>query len=138
VATEQQYGSDRRNVYRIFASIFVIGGGLFWAITVFVGMLNFPGSTVLRSVASGLVWVAVAVVVFIVGLFWEYVAAGLLGLALVGSLAYGMASQGFEPGVWGIWAVFLLLPIVISAVLYLLAGRERSMSERAAVSVPAS
>jgi hypothetical protein len=115
----------------VFASIFVIGGGLFWAITVFVGMLNFPGASVLRSVASGLVWVAVAAVVFVVGLFWEYVAAGLLGAALAASVAYGVASKGFEPGVWGIWAVFLMLPIVISAVLYLLAGRERARYDKA-------
>jgi hypothetical protein len=125
-------------LYKTLASILVIGGGLFWTLVVFVGVLSFPGSNVLRSMASGLVWVAVAALVLVVGLYWDYIAAALLGVALFASVVYGAANMGFEPGVWGIWAVFLMLPIVISAALYLLAGRERAICDKAAAGAPAS
>ena len=74
------------------------------------------------------VWIAIAAVIFIVGLFYENVAAILLAAAAVGAVVYG-ASMQWEPVLWFIVILFIILPIAISAILYVLAAREQAAED---------
>lgn len=115
--------ADRLNIYRIFASMFVIAGGLFWAAVVFVGQQTRFGASLASAAGSSLLWIALTVSVFGVGLRWERVAAMILAVAAVAVIGYG-AATGWEPGVWSLIGVWILAPTLISGVLYLAAARE--------------
>jgi hypothetical protein len=131
--------TDRLNVYRLFARTFVLGGGVFWVLVVFTGTMGMNSEAIFlftsassekfgMALAYAMIWVVVAAVVFVVGLFWERIAAILLGVAAVGSIAYGVALQ-WETGLWFIVGLFIILPIAIAATFYLLAAREQALCD---------
>ena len=133
--TQRTYNTDRMNIYRLGARAFVTGGAIFWTMVVLAGVLGANSEGWFRVAAGeplpskfttaltyAFVWIAIAAVIFIVGLFYENVAAILLAAAAVGAVVYG-ASMQWEPVLWFIVILFIILPIAISAILYVLAAR---------------
>jgi hypothetical protein len=66
------------------------------------------------------------IIVFVLGLYFEYVAAILLGLGAVGIIIWGSVA-GWTSGAWGAMAFLLALPMVISAILYASAARMQEI-----------
>ena len=137
--TQKTCNTDRMNVYRLAGRGFVLAGALFWVLVVFTGVMKMNSSSFFiftaantdkfaSALAYAMIWVAVAAAVFIVGLFYERIAAILMVVAAVGAIIYGAAMQ-WETGLWFIVGLFIILPIAISATLYALAAREQSVCD---------
>lgn len=113
---------DRMNVQRLVARVFVVAGGVFWVAAAFGASFSYQGMSVVDSVGTALIPLAIAVFALLLGWFFEVLDAALLFLGAAVVVAWGLIS-GWEAGVWGIMLVFLVVPMVISAVLFLLAAR---------------
>jgi hypothetical protein len=118
---------ERWNLLRLAASALVLGGGLFWAWVVFVGSRFLDGATTAASGSAG-VWVMLTAVVFLVGLYWERLAALVLGLTAMAAAGYGLFMH-WESGVWLQFGLWIVVPILISGVLYMLAAREHTVCD---------
>lgn len=114
--------TEQANVQRIFARVFTAVGILFWFGWVWGAEYAYQGSPFFEAVGSALLFAAPVVVVFIVGMFYENIAAILMALTAVGIVVYGFV-QGWETGVWATMFFFYVLPAVIASVLYALAAR---------------
>jgi predicted anti-sigma-YlaC factor YlaD len=136
--TQRTCNTNRMNVYRLAARYLVLFGGLFWAAVVLMGALKLNSNSIFdfkpvspsldTALAYSMSWIVVAAVVFVIGLFWERIAAVLLVLAAVGSIAFGVY-KGWESGMWIIMLFFIIGPVITSAVLYWMAAREQSLCE---------
>ena len=136
--TQRTCSTDRMNVYRLAARYLVAFGGLFWTAVVFAGAMKMNSSSIFgfvpttpkftTALAYSLVWILVALGVFVLGLFFERIAAILLIIAAVASIAFG-AQQGWESGEWIIMVVFIIGPVLTAAVFYLLAAREQALCD---------
>ncbi len=134
--------TERMNVARLLARAFVIVGGLVWAMMLFAsetaaryGNLTYSLSEVVEAGFVALLPFSIAVLVFVIGLFYERLAALLLLLAAVATVAYGFVA-GWEGAV--LWANILLVivsPLVVAAVLFLLAASTQRVCELEGVSV---
>lgn len=110
------------NVQRIAARAFVIVGALFWVFMIWGAKWAYEGAPFTEAAGSAaLVAIAIAVL-FIVGLFYEYLAALLLSVAALGVVVFGVI-QAWEAGVWGTVLIFFIAPMIVAAVLYVLAAR---------------
>lgn len=120
---------NQMNVERLFARGFLVIGGVFWGamwLASFFGAARIPAS---YSPGDWLAPVALLVIVitFVLGLFYEYVAAAVLFVGAFFVAVYGVfAGQWQEVGVWVIMAVFFMAPMVIAGILYLLAARTQA------------
>lgn len=110
------------NVERLIARLFVVGGGLFWIAASFMGDYGDRRVTTLVSARNALIPLALTVIVLAVGWFYEYLAAAILTATTVGIVAWGVVT-GWETGVWVLMGITLLLPIVVSGVLFYMAAR---------------
>ena len=136
---QRTYNTNRMNVYRLAARAFVLGGAIFWALIVVAGLMGansegwflFAGSSqkFMTALTYSFVWIAIAAVIFVVGLFYERIAAILLFIAAGGAVYYGV-DKVWEMPLWFVVGIFVILPILISAVLYLLAANEQSISDK--------
>ena len=113
---------DRLTVERIAARSFVVLGGLFWVIATFSAERVFRGGSDLISARNALLPLALTVIVFVIGMFWEYAVSALLAATSAGVLAWGFYA-GWEPGVWMLMIATLVAPMIISGPLYFLAAR---------------
>jgi hypothetical protein len=125
--------AERKNVEHIAALIFTTIGGVFWIVTALVG--SNLGTT---NPAAGFVQIGGAfaplvytIAVLIIGYFQERIAALILALGAVGTIAWGVIA-GWETNVWIIMLVFFVSPTIISMVLFYLAGGKASDSAVAA------
>ena len=120
--------TDRMNVERLGARVLVLGGGLFWvaaALGAFTGYL--PDEDLLLEAVILLV---LTLVVFVVGLYYEYVAALIAFAIAIGAIIYGIASPGIaETGTWALWLLFTTVPSAIAGLLYFLAARMQGICE---------
>jgi hypothetical protein len=139
--TQRACNTDRMNVYRLAARYLVVFGGLFWAAVVLAGALRLNSSSIFEfkvvspnlntALAYSMVWIGVAALVFVVGFFFERIAAVLLILAAAGSIAFG-AYMNWESGMWMIMLFFIIIPVLVSAAMYWLAAREQSLCDESA------
>lgn len=114
--------TESMNVQRIAARIFVIVGGLFWIAMIWGKEWAYRGSPFTQAAGyAALVAIGIAIV-FIIGLFYEYLAALILGVGALAVIIFGII-QGWEAGVWGTVLVFFIAPMLIAAALYALAAR---------------
>ena len=118
-----QEAAERKNVERIFARVFTVIGGIFWIGSAFMGPYVYQGVSVLGAFATAVYPLAFTIAVLAIGWFYERLAALILALGVVGTLAWGFIS-GWDPFLWGIMLTFFVAPTVISAVLFYLAGNE--------------
>ena len=119
---------DAMNMERIFARGFVVAGGIFWVAAAFGAMNAYLGKTIAQSVTTALIPLALAVVVFLVGWSYERLASAILAVGAVGVILWGVLGA-WEPGVWLTMSVFLIAPIAVSALLYLLAAQTQTVCE---------
>lgn len=122
---------NRMNMERVFARGFVIAGGIVWIAAVFGAMNAYLGKTVAVSTLNAAIPLALAVVVFVVGWFYERLASAILAVASVGVIVWGMIS-GWEAGVWMSMGVALIAPMAVAALLYLLAAQTQTVCELSA------
>jgi hypothetical protein len=132
--------TERMNVERILARLLVILGGAFW---VFMAMANttsqkyanliYNDVNIAKVLGSALVPLAVVVIIFVVGLFYEYLAAAILFAGAGLAIAYGLF-MGWETGVWVSAGLVLIAPMVVAGLLYLLAARMQKVCELEGVS----
>ena len=114
--------AERKNVERIFARVFTVIGGIFWIGSAFMGPYVYQGASVLGAFQTAIYPLAFTVAVLVIGWFYERLAALILALGAIGTIAWGVISGTWEPFVWGIMLAFFVTPTVISAVLFFLAG----------------
>jgi hypothetical protein len=123
---------EHKNTERIFARGFTVLGGVFWVGLAFAGPYVYGGQTVLSAVQTAIYPLAFTIGVLVLGWFYERLAALILGLAALGTIAWGLIWGGWEPFVWGIMLAFFVTPTVISAVLFFLAGNVDTTEESSA------
>lgn len=114
--------TEQMNTQRIFARLFVIVGGLLWIFMAWGAQWAYKGAPITVAMGYALVFVVAIAAIFVIGLFYEYVASAILGAGAVAIIIYGLFA-GWEAGVWGIALLFFVLPMVIAAVLYSMAAR---------------
>jgi hypothetical protein len=120
--------TDRMMVERLGARVFVVAGGLFWvaaALGAFTGYL--PDEDIL---IEALILLILTAVVFVVGLFYEYLAALIALVIAIGAVVYGFAAPGIdEAGTWALWLLFTTAPAAMAALLYFAAARMQGICE---------
>jgi hypothetical protein len=120
---------ESMNVERLLARIFVVFGGLFWTFASLGGTTGTSFSELhVSNYVNALLPLAITIAVFVVGLFYEIMAAILLATGAVLIAAY-LLITGAEFGVFVTMISLLMAPMVIGAVLYWLAARTQQVCE---------
>lgn len=119
---------EEMNIERIFARGFVVVGGLFWVAMLFGASFAYQGKSLASSLGTALIPLGVTVAAFAVGWFYELLASALLAVSALGVIGWGLAMH-WETGVWLIVGTFIIAPIVIAALLFLLAARMQNVCE---------
>ena len=114
--------TDVMDSERISARLFVGLGGLLWAVLAIGAAVVYPASAGTITIIPAIMVAALAIVAFLVGLFYENLAAVLLFAGAVVTIVWG-AVMGWEVGVWGLMAVFLIGPEIIAGLLFLMAAQ---------------
>ena len=109
---------ERKNTERIFARGFTVLGGVFWIVAAFA----FAGPLTKGGIVYPLVPLVFTAVVLTLGWFYERLTALILGLAALGTVAWGIIMQWSDPIVWGVMLGLFVGPTVVAAVLFYLAG----------------
>lgn len=127
--------TDRINVSRLVARTFIVLGGLLWMAMVFFGRTTtgysdatLPFRQIILGGVNALIPLAVTVIVFVLALYYERLAAVVLFVAAAAFLVYGVFMR-WEPSVWVSAVAFLVLPMIVSAVLLLLAASTQRVCE---------
>ncbi|MBE0417520.1 MAG: hypothetical protein IBX63_07130 [Coriobacteriia bacterium] len=120
---------ERMNVERLFARVFVVLGGVLWTVMLFASetaakYTNFTYTLeeVVAATGSALLPLAAAVLVFVVGLFYEKLAALLLLIGAAGVVIWGVLA-GWNASLWVIMGIALVGPMLLAALLFMLASR---------------
>jgi hypothetical protein len=122
---------DVMDTERIAARLFVGLGGLVWVVLVAGSAMVFPSGTGMANVLPALLVLILAVAALLIGWFYENLAAALLFAGAAATVVWGIMA-GWEPGVWGVMAFFLIAPEVIAGALFLAAARMQKVCELAA------
>lgn len=118
--------TEQMNFQRILARVMLVLGGAFWISMVWGAQWAYQGAPLTEAIAYSLPFAGAIVLVFVVGLFYEYVAAALLAVAAVGVVVLGIV-VGWEAGVWGTMAFVVIIPMLISAAFYAAAARMQAI-----------
>ena len=118
--------AERMNIERLAARIFVAAGGLFWAAAAFGASFTYQGEALGDAVTTALLPLAVAIIAFVIGWFYENLAAVLLFAGAAGVIVWGLIS-GWESGVWWLMIAALAAPMAIAALLYMNAARMQKI-----------
>lgn len=119
---------ERMNIERVAARGFVLVGGVIWVSAVFGAWWGYRAQTVWSSATAAAIPLAITIVVFLLGWFYEMLAAVLLLLGAGGLVVAGLIMQ-WETGVWGQMSVYLIGPMVVAGLLFLLAARMQRVCE---------
>lgn len=128
--------TERMNIERLLARGFVVVGGLIWTMMIFASGtaaryadLSYSFIEVIEAGVPALIPAAAAVLVFVIGLYWERIAALILMLGAVGTIVFGLISGWAEPVLWTNVLLVVVSPLVVAAVLFLLAARTQRVCE---------
>jgi hypothetical protein len=113
---------------RIAARLFVGLGGLVWTVLAIGSAYTFGTSGPAALTIQVLLPLTLSILALAIGWFYENLAAVLLFAGAVATVVWGVVT-GWEPGVWGIMAVFLLAPEIIAGLLFLMAARMQAVCE---------
>lgn len=117
--------TERMNVQRIFARAMLLFGGAFWVSMIWGASAVYRGQPLAEAFGNAALIAAAIIAVFVIGLFYEYLAAVILAVAVVAVIGWGLVA-GWEAGVWATVTFVILLPAIASAVLYVAAaGMQR-------------
>lgn len=111
------------NTERLFARGFTILGGIFWIATAFAGPYVFGGQNLAGAFQVAVFPLVFTLAILAIGWFYERLAAVLLAVGAVGTIAWGVI-MGWESTVWAIMLIFFVAPTVVAALLYFLAGSQ--------------
>jgi hypothetical protein len=117
---------DVMNTERIAARLFVALGGILW-IVLAIGSAMVYGT--INAAVLAIQWVlplTLSVLAFVIGWFYERVAAMLLFAGAIATIVWGFVAA-WEPGVWGLMAIFLLAPEIVAGLLFLAAARMQDV-----------
>lgn len=118
------------NSERIAARLFVLGGALVWITLSLGASIVYGRGTGIERYVQPLLVTALAAAALLTGMFYENIAAALLFFGAGATVVWGIMAR-WEPGVWGIMAVFLIAPEIIAGVLFLMASqKQRACEER--------
>jgi hypothetical protein len=111
----------RISIERGIARAFVIAGGVFWGVSSLAAAIWYE-----RGLES-MFFVALApfllnMASLVMGWRWERTASVTLALTSAVAVAWGFASN-FEPGVWGLFILLLIGPMMTASVLFWMARR---------------
>ena len=109
--------SERMNFQRILARFLLICGIAFTFWMGFGNQYAYMGQPLGVATAYGLLFSGALIIVFVLGLFYENLAALLLALGALGIIVWG-SMAGWTGGAWGAMGFLLALPMVISAIMY--------------------
>jgi len=118
--------TERMNAQRIFARGFVLVGGLFWVFMAWGAAWAYEGAPFSQALGGALIYAAAIAVLFVIGMFYENLAALLLLVGAVGVIGFGVIS-GWEVGVWATVFFFFILPMLVAAALYYMAARMQKV-----------
>ena len=129
--TQRRCNYDHMNIERIAAWMFVAGGGLFWIFAMLGGSTGRTFADLhVANYLNALIPLAITVVVFGIGMYYEVIASALLLVLAVLAIAWGLII-GWEVGIWVIMAAVLILPMLVAAALYISAARMQQVCEYA-------
>jgi hypothetical protein len=117
----REKAETRVYLQRGIARAFVILGGAFWGISLLASAIWYqhsPESVFFVALIPFLLNMAYLVV----GWYWERTASVLLALTAVGAVWWGVISN-YEPGVWMLFTVLLIGPMLTASVLFWMARR---------------
>ncbi len=117
ITMNAEVNAERKNTERIFARAFTLLGGVFWIVSAFA----FAGPLMKGGIVYPLVPLVFTAGVLTLGWFYERLTALILGLAALGTVAWGVI-MGWDPVVWGVMLSLFVTPTVVAAVLFYLAG----------------
>lgn len=122
MSRQVECNTDRMNLERGFARGFVIAGGLFWVVAAFAGRFFYNEAGTAIATRDAVYPFAATVAILVIGWSYERLAALLLFAGAAGVVAWGILF-GWEAGLWFLMSAVLLAPMLLAAVLFLLAGR---------------
>ncbi len=117
---------ETMNAQRILARGFVLAGALFWGVVAWVAEWANDGAPFSETLPFAAVYAVGILLVFVIGLFLENLAAAILALLSASVVAAGIVI-GWEVGVWATVLFFFVLPLLMAAALYLLAARMQKI-----------
>jgi len=123
------------NVARIVARVALVAGGLLWVIMLFAqstvqsySNLTYSFTDVTSAGLTAAIPAALAIGVFVLSLFYERLSAVVLLVAAGLVIVWGVL-QGWEAGLWISMMAVMVAPVVVSAVLLLLAAATQRVCE---------
>lgn len=119
---------DVMDAERIAARTFVGLGGVIWAVLAIGAALLLPSGSGAPAYLPAVAVLLVAAIALWIGWFFENLAAILLFLAAVATVVWGILT-GWEAGVWGIMAIFLIGPEIVGGLLFLMSGQMQKACE---------
>ncbi|MDO8915591.1 MAG: hypothetical protein Q7W16_05865 [Coriobacteriia bacterium] len=120
----------RMNIQRVIARAVVAAGILVTGAAV-VGAfaeIGYTARTPLEYAEQAAVPLAIAIVVFLVGLWFEVLAALILMVGAVAMIVWGFLA-GWDAALWGAMVVFVIGPMIVSGMLYLMASQEQKVCD---------
>jgi hypothetical protein len=130
---ERTCNTERMNLERLAARVFVALGGVLWTFMFFSSNtaarysgFNYTTTELVDAGLTALLPLGVTVVTLAVGWFYEKLAAVLLGAGVVAVAAWGIVA-GWETGVWILMGAVIMAPMLIAALLFMLAARMQNI-----------
>lgn len=120
--------TEQMNFQRILARFLVILGIIFTFWMGFGNQFAYQGQPLGVATAYGLFFSGGLIVIFVIGLFYENIAALLLLVSGVGVIVWGIVGQ-WTSGAWGAMVFLIILPMLVSAALYYSAARMQKICE---------
>ena len=119
---------DVLNTERIAARLFVGLGGLVWVVLVAGAAIVYPSGSAFADQWGPILVLALAVGALLLGWFYENAAAWLLFGGAIATVVWGVMA-GWEPGVWGLMALFLMTPEIVAGLLFLASAQMQRVCE---------
>ncbi len=121
---------DRMNIQRIIARGVVLLGVVVTGAAVFGAFaeMGYTARSPMAYATSAAVPLVIALIVFVIGLYFELLAAALLVVGAVGIAIWGVIA-GWESGAWGAMLVLIIGPMILSGTLYWLAAQTQNVCE---------
>ena len=103
-------------------------GGLFWVFMSWGAAWAYQGAPLTEALGGALIYAAGIAAIFIVGMFYENLAAAILVVGALAIVVYGIVGS-WETGVWATVFFFFIVPMLVASALYFLAARMQKICE---------
>lgn len=120
--------SERMNVQRILARLLVLLGIVFSFWMGFGSQYAYEGQPIAVAAAYGILFSGALIIIFVVGLFYENIAAVLLVLGALSVVVWGLLAD-WPSGSWAAMAFLIIVPMIVSAILFVSASRMQAICD---------